>query len=92
MVASINGELVGMLATSPVAGGTLQAWSRQFRLQGSGCSSVQAGAVTAAAQQHGLIEACVLNPVFSAQAGALLSGVVFVIVCALLLGGYCVLS
>lgn len=70
VVASINGEMVGMLASSPCTPELLDSWSAQYRLDHSlPCSSLQDH------QHHAQVSACVINPVFATQAGALLAGV-----------------
>lgn len=69
MVATVNGEMVAMLATSPCKADLLDSWSACFRLdQGLPASSLDEK------QQHAQVIACIINPVFSACAGALLAG------------------
>lgn len=70
MVAAVNGEMVAMLTSSPCKADLLDSWSARFRLdQGLPVGSL------AEVQQHAQVEACVINPVFSACAGAMLAGV-----------------
>lgn len=58
-----------MLASDPCSPETLDSWSAQFRLDAAlPCSCLQAP------QQHAQVSACVINPVFAAQAGTLLAG------------------
>jgi hypothetical protein len=69
VVAAVNGELVAMLASDPCSPETLDSWSAQFRLGAAlPCSCLQAP------EQHAQVSACVINPVFAAQAGTLLAG------------------
>lgn len=69
VVAAINGEVVGMLATSPCTPAQLGRWSAQFHLG----KAMPLDAVEAI-QQHALVDACLINPVFAAHAGCLLAG------------------
>jgi hypothetical protein len=62
--------MVGVLTSSPCTAELLGSWSAQFRLDHSlPCKCWEAP------QQHAQVSACIINPVFSAQAGALLAGV-----------------
>jgi hypothetical protein len=70
VVAAVNGEVVAMLATSPCKADLLDSWSARFRLD----QGLPAGSLVEV-QQHALVDACIINPVFSACAGALLAGV-----------------
>jgi hypothetical protein len=69
VVAAINGEVVGMLATSPCIPEQLGRWSAQFQL-----GKAMPQDAVAAVQQHALVDACLVNPVFAAHAGCLLAG------------------
>lgn len=62
MVAAVNGELIGMLATSPCTAEGLDSWAAGF--------SLARGTV----EQHVQLDAGIISPVFSAQAGSLLAG------------------
>lgn len=69
VVAAVNGEMVAMLATSPCKADLLDSWSTRFRLdQGLPVGSLDE------VQQHAQVDACIINPVFSACVGALLAG------------------
>lgn len=70
MVAAINGEVAGMLATSPCTSEQITSLSAQFRLgMPLPCDCLEAP------QQHAQVDACLISPVFAAQTGTLLAGV-----------------
>lgn len=67
VVAVIQGEVVGMAATTPSV--DLDMLRSNFRLEqglSAGCCHV--------AQEHAELDVCVMNPVFAKTVGALLSG------------------
>ncbi len=68
-VAAINGEVVGMLATTPCTTEQLGSWAAQFQLG----RALSPNALEAL-QQHALVDACLINPVFAAHTGCLLAG------------------
>lgn len=62
MVAAVNGELIGMLATSPCTAEGLDRWAAGFNL------------TRLSVERHVQLDAGIISPVFSAQAGAMLAG------------------
>lgn len=69
VVAAINGELIGMLATRPCSVEDLTSWSQNFKL----AHSLPDNELRLTAQ-HALIDACILHPVLATQAGTVLAG------------------